>query len=201
MYDIGKKAQVIELARISGIVRPGDLLEASLPREYLSRLAKEGLLERVGRGLYRLPGADLGQHENLIEVAKRVPNGVLVLLSALKFHNFTTQNPFEVWLAVDGRAWKPKIDYPPVRYISSSGEMFSEGVEEHKLEGVAVKVYCPAKTVADCFKHRNKIGLDVALEALREGWRDRRFTMSELTDYAEIDRVANVMRPYMESLV
>ena len=79
--------------------------------------------------------------------------------------------------------------------------MFSEGVEEHKLEGVAVKVYCPAKTVADCFKHRNKIGLDVALEALREGWRDRRFTMSELTDYAEIDRVANVMRPYMESLV
>jgi len=201
MTKSDKKRQVIELAKKNGVVRSADLQEVGLPREYLSRLKDQGLLERVGHGLYRLPESDLGRHDSLVEVSKLVPNGVVALLSALNFHDFTTQNPFEVWLAVDGRAWKPKIDYPPIRYVSTSGEMLKAGVEEHNIEGVSVKVYSPAKSVADCFKYRNKIGLDVALEALREGWRERRFTMAELARFAEIDRVSNVMRPYMESLV
>lgn len=134
-------------------------------------------------------------------MAEQVPGGVVALLSALNFHGFTTQNPFEIWIAIDGRARKPEIEYPPVRYLSLSGEALTAGVEEHNIEGRIVKVYCPAKTVADCFKYRNKIGLDVAIEALREGWREKRFTMAELNQYAKIDRVANVMRPYMESIV
>lgn len=201
MKNIDIKTQVIEIAKRKGIIKPDDILDAGLSREYLSRFAKEGVLERVGPGLYKLTNADLGENESLLEVVKQVPNAVLALLSALNFHNFTTQNPSEIWLAVDGRAWKPRIDYPAVRYISTSGNMLTSGVEQHHIDGVVVKVFCPAKTVADCFKFRNKIGLDVALEAMREGWREKRFTLAELAQYAEINRVKNVMRPYMESLV
>ena len=201
MRENTKKSQVVEMAQEKGMIQASDLLEAGLPREYLSRLAKKGELVKVGHGLYRLPSADFGQYENLISVAEQVPGGVVALLSALNFHGFTTQNPFEIWIAIDGRARKPEIEYPPVRYLSLSGEALTAGVEEHNIEGRIVKVYCPAKTVADCFKYRNKIGLDVAIEALREGWREKRLTMAELNQYAKIDRVANVMRPYMESIV
>lgn len=201
MNKTDKTNQVLELARNKGVIQAKDLSEVGLGREYLSRLTKQGLLLRSGYGLYRLPEADLGQYEHVLEVVKLVPNGVLTLLSALNFHHLTTANPFEIWLAVDGRAWKPAIDYPPIRYISTSGDMFARGIEVHTIEGVMVRVYCPAKTVADCFKFRHKIGLDVALEALREGWRAKLFSMAELARFAKIDRVANVMRPYMESLV
>ena len=201
MRENTKKLQVVEMAQEKGMIQASDLLEAGLPREYLSRLAKKGELVKVGHGLYRLPSADFGQYENLISVAEQVPGGVVALLSALNFHGFTTQNPFEIWIAIDGRARKPEIEYPPVRYLSLSREALTAGVEEHNMEGRIVKVYCPAKTVADCFKYRNKIGLDVAIEALREGWREKRFTMAKLNQYAKIDRVANVMRPYMESIV
>ena len=201
MIENTKKSQVIEIAKEKGMIQASDLLQAGLPREYLSRLAKKGELVKVGHGLYQLPSADFGQYENLISVAEQVPGGVVALLSALNFHGFTTQNPFEIWIAIDGRARKPEIEYPPVRYLSLSGEALTAGVEEHNIEGRIVKVYCPAKTVADCFKYRNKIGLDVAIEALREGWREKQFTMAELNQYAKIDRVANVMRPYIESIV
>lgn len=201
MIENTKKSQVIEIAQEKGMIQASDLLQAGLPREYLSRLAKKGELVKVGHGLYQLPSADFGQYENLISVAEQVPGGVVALLSALNFHGFTTQNPFEIWIAIDGRARKPEIEYPPVRYLSLSGEALTAGVEEHNIEGRIVKVYCPAKTVADCFKYRNKIGLDVAIEALREGWREKQFTMAELNQYAKIDRVANVMRPYIESIV
>lgn len=123
------------------------------------------------------------------------------MLSALRFHNLTTQSPFEVWMAVDRKARRPRSDSPPLRIVRFSGEALKVGVEEHRIEGVTVSVYCPAKTVADCFKYRNKIGLDVALESLRDCWRERRCTMSDLWCYAKICRVANVMRPYLESLV
>ena len=124
----------------------------------------------------------------------------MALLSALNFHELGTQNPFEVWLAIDRKARRPSIDYPPIRFVTMSHTGLGEGVERHEIDGVTVTVFCPAKTVADCFKYRNKIGLEVALEALKAGWQARKFTMDELLKYARLCRVANVMQPYMESL-
>jgi predicted transcriptional regulator of viral defense system len=195
------KQQVIKVVRAQSVVRPKDLKELGLPKDYLYLLEKEGIIERVGRGLYQWPDKDLGRHQSLAEVCKLAPKAVVALLSALNYHNMTTQNPHEIWLAIDRKAWKPEISYPPVRFVTMSGETLHAGVEEHSTDGVLIKVFCPAKTVADCFKYRNKVGLDVALEALREGWSARKFTMDELLRYAEICRVKKVMQPYIESLV
>jgi len=195
------KQQVINIVRAQSVVRPKDLKELGLPKDYLYLLEKEGLIERVGRGLYQWPNKDLGRHQSLTEVCKLAPKAVVALLSALNYHNMTTQNPHEIWLAIDRKAWRPEISYPPVRFVTMSGEALHAGVEEHSIDGVLIKVFCPAKTVADCFKYRNKVGLDVALEALREGWSARKFTMDELLRYAEICRVKKVIQPYIESLV
>jgi predicted transcriptional regulator of viral defense system len=154
----------------------------------------------VGRGLYVLPDADVSEHHSLAEASKRVPHGVVCLLSALRFHNLTTQSPSEVWLAIGSKAWRPQVDYPRLRFVRFSDRALEAGVEEHSIEGVLVRVYSPAKTVADCFKYRNKIGLDVALEALRDCRRERKCSNDELWRYAKICRVANVMRPYMEAI-
>jgi predicted transcriptional regulator of viral defense system len=164
-------------------------------------LTEEGVIERVGRGLYQWPNKDMGRHQSLIEVSKLVPKAVVALLSALNFHEITTQNPHQIWLAIDRKAWRPTISYPPVRFVTMSGEALNTGIENHLVEGVPIKVFSAAKTVADCFKYRNKIGLEVALEALREGWSAHKFTMDELLKYAEICRVKKVMQPYLESLV
>jgi predicted transcriptional regulator of viral defense system len=145
--------------------------------------------------------AELDRNHSLAEACKRVPHGVVCLLSALQFHELTTQAPFEVWLALGEKARLPRVEYPPLRIFRFSGPALTTGVEEHRVEGVPVKVYGPAKTVADCFKYRNKVGLDVALEALRDCWRQRRATMDEIWRAAQVCRVANVMRPYLESLV
>lgn len=196
-----KKQQVLELTSKYAVIRPVEVAAAGLPREYLSRLADEGKLLRVGRGLYQTPDREPGQHFSLLTVVKLVPNGVIALLSALSYHGLTTQHPHEVWIAIDRKARTPKIDYPRVRYLYMSSPVLKEGVEQHVVDGVKIKVFNVAKTVADCFKYRNKIGLDVALEALREGWREKRFTMDELSHYAGVCRVLNVMRPYMESLL
>jgi len=159
-----------------------------------------GQVQRVGRGLYVPLDSEITQHHGLAQVAKRVPHGVICLLSALLFHEIGTQLPSQVWIAIDVDARKPRVEYPPLRVVRFSGLALTEGVEAHRLEGVDVKVYGVAKTVADCFKYRNKIGLDVALEALREARRGRRATIDEIWRYAKIDRVSNVMRPYLESL-
>ncbi len=201
MLKIGKGNKVLELARKKGVVQAADVVVEGMPREYLSRLARQGLLERIGRGLYCLPERDLGEHQVLIEVSRRVPKGVFCLLSALRFHELSTQSPFEVWIAVESKSWLPKIEYPPVRFVYFSKSTLAAGVHTHFLEGVPVKVFNSAKTVVDCFKYRNKIGLDVALEALKEGWSKKIFTMDELTRYAKICRVQNVIRPYLEVLV
>jgi len=201
MSTDSKRQQVINLVRTQSIVRPRDLNELGLPKDYLYVLAEEGVIERVGRGLYQWPNKDLGQHQSLVEVSKLVPKGVVALLSALNFHEMTTQNPHQIWLAIDRKGWRPAISYPPVRFVTMSGETLRAGVEKHLIDGVPVKVFCPAKTIVDCFKYRNKVGLDVALEALREGWSVRKFTMDELHRYAEICRVKKVMQPYLESLV
>jgi len=182
------------------LLRTRDLTARGFDRVQLREAVKAGLLEHAGRGLYRPPGADITEHHTLAEVAKRVPNGVICLLSALRFHGLTTQSPHEVWITIPHKAWHPRLDTVGLRVMRSSGAALHEGVETHVVEGVPVKIYHPAKTVADCFKFRNKIGLDVALEALREVWRARRVTMDELEHYARIDRVARIMNPYLASL-
>ncbi len=191
---------ILNLARRRGLIRPRDLKPMGLPRVALTRLVRRGALTRVGRGLYALPERSISEHTALAEVAHKYPQGIICLLSALRFHELTTQSPFEVWLAVPNKARAPRMDYPPLRIVRFSGPALSEGIEEHIIDGVPVRVTSVAKTVADCFKFRNKIGLDVALEALREAWRERRVNMDELWRFARVCRVTNVMRPYLESL-
>jgi predicted transcriptional regulator of viral defense system len=192
--------KLLDLVSSKGFVRPSDLDPLGIPRVALTRAIRRGQLERISRGLYRVSERPASANIALAEVSCRVPKGVVCLLSALRFHELTTQAPFEVWLAIDNKAATPKLHYPPLRLVRFSGAALTEGVEEHVVDGVTVRVTSVAKTVADCFKFRNKIGLDVALEALREAWSARRMTSDEIWRYAKIDRVANVMRPYLESL-
>lgn len=192
--------RVLELVTKMGVLRPRDLDPYGISRTYLSRLCASGRLQRIARGLYVLPDGEITEHHSLAEACKRVPKGVVCLLSALQYHDITTQAPFEVWLAIGEKAWKPRIDYPPLRIVRFSQATLNAGVEEHQIEGVPVHVFCPAKTVADCFKYRNKIGLDVAIESLRECLRSQRCTIDDLWQYAKICRVQNVIRPYLESL-
>ncbi len=182
------------------LLRSRDLTAQGFNRAYLRQAVQAGLLERAGRGLYRPPGAGITEHHTFAEVAKRIPRGVLCLLSALRFHGLTSQSPHEVWLALDHKAWSPRPDGVGLRIVRFSGLVLHEGIETHSIEGVPIRVYNPAKTVADCFKFRHKIGLDVALEALRETWRARRATMKDLEHYARVDRVARVMNPYLATL-
>jgi len=195
-----RKQKILGLARRRGIIRPRDVEAEGIPRQYLYRLCANGALTRVGRGLYALPDTLRSEAITLAEVAKRVPNAVICLLSALQFHDLTTQIPHRVWIAIENKRWEPKFDYPPIELVRLTGHAFSFGVEEHEVDRVPVKVYSPAKTVADCFKFRNKIGLVMALEALRETWRSRKATMDELWEAAKVCRVANVMRPYLEAI-
>ena len=191
---------ILDLAAERGLIRPRDLTERGLPTVALTRLVRQGRLQRVGRGLYALPDRPVSEHNALAEVARKHPQAIVCLLSALRFHDLTTQSPFEVWLAIPIKAREPKMDYPPLRIVRFSGAALTRGVEDHVIDGVPVRVTSVARTVADCFKFRNKIGLDVALEALQEAWRAKRASMDELWRYATLCRVANVMRPYMESL-
>lgn len=191
---------ILDLAAERGLIRPRDLTERGLPTVALTRLMRQGRLQRVGRGLYALPDRPVSEHNALAEVARKHPRDIVCLLSALRFHDLTTQSPFEVWLAIPNKARAPKMHYPPLRIVRFSGETLTVGVENHIIDGVPVRVTSVARTVADCFKFRNKIGLDVALEALQEAWRAKRVSMDELWRYATLCRVANVMRPYMESL-
>lgn len=193
--------RVIRYAQEHGFVRPRDLNRLRVPRMTLKRLVDEGRLIRRARGVYTLPDYDPTEHTDLAAVAKRAPGAIICLLSALRFHEITTQNPFEVWIMVERTAWRPRIEHPPVRVVRASGRALAEGIDKHTIEGTQVSITTPAKTVADCFKYRSKVGTDVAIEALRECWRQRKGTMDEIHRYATIDRVANVMRPYMESLV
>lgn len=192
--------QVLNLVQQHGLMRPRDLDALGIPRTTLTRLVNFGLLVRVGRGLYANPDRQISEHSALAEVARKYPQSVICLLSALRVHNLTTQAPFEVWLGIPNKARAPKLDYPPLRIIRLSDSSMKDGIEEHVIDGVTVHTTNIAKTVIDCFKFRNKIGLDVALEALHEAWIEKRVTMDELWHYANQYRVANVMRPYMESL-
>ena len=195
-----KVERIRELGRRHGIIRPKDLVHLGIPRTYLARLCRQGVLTRVARGLYVFDDADITENRSLAEAAKQVSHGVICLLSALQYHGIGTQAPFEVWIAIDNSARRPKIDHPPIRTIRMSGEARTAGIELHTIEGVEVAIYSAAKTVVDCFKFRNKIGLDVAIEALRDFRREHPGAVDELWHYAEICRVAKVMRPYLESV-
>ena len=196
-----KTGQILELARNSSVVSTAEMRSHGIHHEYLRQMCAKGELVRVGRGLYRLPDADVTTHHGLVQAAKAVPKGVICLLSALRFHEIGTQAPHEVWIALERRAARPRARYPKTRIVRFSGKALTEGVDEHTIEGVQVRIYDPAKTVADCFKYRNKIGLDVALEALREVLRGRKCSTDELWKYAKICRVSKTMRPYMEATV
>ena len=159
-----------------------------------------GKLERVARGLYGLPGAQISEHRSLAEVSARVTKGVVCLLSALRVHEIGTQSPFEVWIAIPQHMVTPKLDQPAIRVVRMSDAALAEGVEHLNVDGVDVMVFSAARTVVDCFRFRNKIGLDVALEALRDGWSQRKFALDDVWQHATRGRVATVMRPYIEAI-
>lgn len=194
-----KMEKVLDLAEKKGVLRPKEVEENGLPRKYIYRLVEEGKLKKIGRGLYKIPGKDFSVDETLVEACKRIPDGVVCLLSALQFHRMTTQLPNQIWMAIEQDSWEPEVDLP-IRFIRMSGDSFEKGVEEHEAEGVPVRVYSPAKTVADCFKVRNKIGIDVAIESLKEYREEKTGTLDEVWKYARIDRVHNVIKPYMQAI-
>lgn len=195
----GYTEQILEVAQTKGLFRPKDLEGLGIPRVYLSRMVEAGKLEHIARGVYALPG--YSGNTSLGVVAKRVPDGVICLLSALQFHELTTQYPWQVWVAVEFGSRTPKLDAANLRVVRYKRESLEAGVEVHEVEGVKVKVFGVAKTIADCFKYRSQVGLDVALEALKEGWRYKRFKVDELLSYAQINRVDKVIRPYLEAEV
>ena len=195
-----KRQRVIRLLNQRRFLRPRDLDKFNISREYLNKLYVEGVLERPSRGLYVLPDSQPSELRTIVEACKLVPKGIVCLLTALRIHELTTESPFEVWMAIGEKDRKPRIDYPPIRIVRHSGQSLSYGVKTRKIEGVKVSVYSPAKTVADCFKYRNKIGLDVAIEALRDCRKQKKATNDEIWKAAKICRMANVMRPYMESV-
>ena len=192
--------EIVDFVREAGLVRPRDLEPLGVPGGSLARLARRGLLEKLGRGLYAVPGAASSEHRSLAEVSKRTPRGVICLLSALRYHGLTTQAPPEVWLAIGPKDRVPRPGRVRLRIVRVSGEARDAGVETHIIEGVPVRIYGVAKTVADCFKFRNRIGTDVAVEALRDCLEQRRCTPGELFEYQRVCRVSRVMRPYMEAL-
>jgi predicted transcriptional regulator of viral defense system len=191
---------ILRLIRRLGIARPSDLEAHRIPRGHIYRLLNAGLVERRARGIYVARKHPVTAEHTLAHVAKRVPGGVFCLLTALRFHELTTQAPAAVWVALPEKARKPRLDYPRLRIARFSGTALTEGIETHRLEKVDVRVYSAAKTVADCFKYRNKIGLDVAVEALRDFSRRHRGGATDLARFARICRVTRVMQPYLDAI-
>jgi predicted transcriptional regulator of viral defense system len=183
-----------------GVLRSRELESRGLSRVDLARCVEDGALVRVGRGLYACPDYAPSEHHSLVLVAKRVPDAIFCLLTALRFHELTTQSPHEVWIALNENARKPRLEYPKLRVARFSQASLAAGVEQHRVEGVTIRVYSAAKTVADCFKYRNKVGIDLAVEALRDYTRKHRGGANELARYAKICRVARVMQPYLDAI-
>lgn len=193
-------AELLKLTRKLGLLRPRDLQSAGIPRTYLKQLVERGELLKTGRGLYVRADTTLTENHSLAEAAKLVPKGVVCLLSALRFHNLTTENPAEVWLAIPRGTRPPRSSAPALRVARFSGPMMTAGIERHVIQGVSVPIYSVAKTVADCFRFRNRIGVNIAVEALRDAWRAKRTTSDELWRCAQVCRVLNVMRPYFDCI-
>lgn len=206
MDDIKSAQSTIKRAesvfkRKGGLLRMSDAIRAGVHRDTLRVMVERGELEKISRGLYRLIDSQMPTHPDLAAVAVKVPQGVICLNSALAYHELTTQIPHEVYLAIDRNSEPPRIDFPPVRTFRFSGAAFTEGVEWHKVDSVTLRVYSREKTIADCFKFRNKIGLDTCVEALRRYRESRGFNPDVLLRYAAICRVKQVMRPYIEAML
>lgn len=193
--------QILTLVRTQGVIRPRDLVARNIATVTLTRMVKNGSLVRIARGLYALPNRQASEYVSFGDVAVKYPQGIICLLSALRYHELGTQSPYEVWLAIPNKARPPVTEYPPIRIVRFSGAALTEGVETHFIDSVSVRITSVERTVADCFKFRNKIGMDVALEALREAWRDKKISMNELWRFAKSNRVTNIMRPYLESMI
>lgn len=192
--------KLLDLVKRKHVIRSRDLDKIGVPRNYLIRLVERGQLHKIQRGLYSADELAVSEHASLVEISHKIPKAVICLLSALRFYEIGTQMPSEVWIALDVKAWTPIVKYPPVRIVRFSGKALRFGIQQYPVESGRIRVYSAAKTVADCFKFRHKIGSDVAVEALRECLRGKKATVDELWEAAKVCRVANVMRPYMESL-
>ncbi|MEI6804782.1 MAG: type IV toxin-antitoxin system AbiEi family antitoxin domain-containing protein [Burkholderiales bacterium] len=198
---MNKSDHILELARQRRVLCAADVRQNGWPSQLLLSLHQAGKLQRVARGLYSLPDAELTEHKGALEVCQRVPKAVLCLLSALQFHEIGTQMPHEVWIALPEGTQTPALGYPLLRIARLRGAAYSDGIEIITSQGAPIRVYSVAKTVTDCFKFRNKVGLDVALEALKDAWRKRKITMAEVNHFAKINRVQKVMQPYLEAVV
>lgn len=187
--------------KVRGIARLAELRAEGVTAATMSRMERDGEVLRLARGLYQLPDAPLHVHHSFAEAAKRLPKGVICLVSALAFHDLTDQLPRHVWMAIGQKDWAPKADGVSIRLVRFTDRLLADGVEAHTVEGVSVKVFGVAKTIADCFRYRNKIGLSVAIEGLQEGLRQRKATPGEIAKQAESGAVATVIRPYLEALI
>jgi predicted transcriptional regulator of viral defense system len=196
-----ERSRLRKLTRHGGIISAAQAGKAGIHSQQLTRLIREGVLERVSRGQYRLVSAQISENHGLVIASVAVPDGVICLLSALSFHRIGTQVPAEVWVALPRGHREPAVTNPPLRIVHVTGAAFETGIERHRAENVTLRVYSVAKTIADLFKHRNRIGIDVAIEALRESWQRKLFTMEELDRSAQVCRVQRVMRPYIEAIV
>jgi len=191
---------ILELAQHRRVLGAADVREHGWSAQLLIRLHIAGKLQRLNRGLYGLPDAKVSEHQTLLEVCQRVPKAVLCLLSALHFHEIGTQLPHEVWIALPEGTQTPALSNPTLRITRLRGTAYSDGIQTVNDHGAPIRVYSAAKTVTDCFKFRNKIGLDVALEALKDAWRSRKVTMAELSHFSKINRVERVIQPYLEAV-
>jgi predicted transcriptional regulator of viral defense system len=192
---------ILELALRQRLLSAADVRAHGWSPQLLIKLEQSGKLQRITRGLYSLPDGPITEHQSLIEICRRVPKAVVCLLSALQFHEIGTQLPFEVWIALPEATQTPALDNPAVRIARLRGEAYSEGIETLVEHGSTIRVYSVAKTITDCFKFRHKVGLDVALEALKDAWRQRKIDMDQVTHFARINRVDKVMQPYLEAVV
>ena len=198
---MNQSALILQLAKHGRMLRAADVRAHGWSAQLLLSLYQAGKLQRVARGLYSLPDVEPTEHQTALAVCQRVPKAVLCLLSALQFHQVGTQMPHEVWIALPSGMQTPALDYPTLRIARLRGAAYSEGIQTVMEHGTPIRVYSVAKTVTDCFKFRHKIGLDVALEALKDAWRTRKITMAEVTHFAKINRVEKVMQPYLEAVV
>ena len=195
-----QRTRALDLLKARGMLRLKDFAAEGIGPETLARLVREEAVVRPARGLYQLPDAQIEAAHMLAQAALLVPKGVVCLTSALQYHELTLQMPSAVWMAIERTAWRPKLDYPRIRFVRFTGPALTEGIERHNIEGVDVPITNPARTIVDCFRYRTKVGLDVAMEGLREGLHRRRYTPDDLWRYARKARVWSVMRPYVEAM-
>jgi hypothetical protein len=196
-----QRTRALDLLKGRGMLRLKDFMVEGIGPETLARLVREEAVVSPARGLYQLLDTQIEAAHMLAEAAVLVPKGVVCLTSALQYHELTLQMPSAVWMAIERTAWRPKIDYPRIRFVRFTGSALTEGVERHRVESIEVPITDPARTIVDCFRYRAKVGLDVAMEGLREGLRRRRCTPDDLWRYARKARVWSVMRPYVEAMV